>query len=189
VAAIIPLSMAWIGDAVPYHLRQPILARFMVGQMLGITAGMFVGGLAADTVGWRMPFFALTLIFLISGVALLYLNRRLPNYARATRKGEGPAMRRLATDFKLLTARPWARIVLLAVFIEGAFLFGALAFIPTHVYRTHGISQTAAGSLVMLFGLGGLLYAAASGLLVKRLGEPGMTICGGVFGASMLLLI
>src|SRR5687767_14081810 len=35
VGAIIPLSMAWIGDVVPYANRQSVLARFLIGQMLG----------------------------------------------------------------------------------------------------------------------------------------------------------
>ena len=31
-AAIIPLSMAWIGDVAPYQQRPPALARFLIGQ-------------------------------------------------------------------------------------------------------------------------------------------------------------
>ena len=32
-AAVIPLSMAWIGDVVDYERRQPVLARFLIGQL------------------------------------------------------------------------------------------------------------------------------------------------------------
>src|SRR5690606_25962251 len=56
-AAVIPLSMAWIGDVVAYQHRQTVLARFMVGQILGVSAGSFFGGLVADRFSWRMPFF------------------------------------------------------------------------------------------------------------------------------------
>src|ERR1700716_783664 len=42
-AAIIPLSMAWIGDVVPYNERQPVLAKFLIGQILGVSAGVLVG--------------------------------------------------------------------------------------------------------------------------------------------------
>jgi len=35
-AALIPLAMAWIGDAVPYERRQGVLARFLLGQILGM---------------------------------------------------------------------------------------------------------------------------------------------------------
>ena len=39
-AAIIPLSMAWIGDVIAYEQRQPVLARLLVGQILGLSAGV-----------------------------------------------------------------------------------------------------------------------------------------------------
>ena len=43
--SIIPLSMAWIGDVVPYEKRQPILARFLLGQILGLASGTAIGRL------------------------------------------------------------------------------------------------------------------------------------------------
>ncbi|NHZ81299.1 MFS transporter [Massilia sp. CCM 8695] len=42
-AAIIPLSMAWIGAVIAYEQRQPVLARFLIGQILGAPA-LLVGG-------------------------------------------------------------------------------------------------------------------------------------------------
>src|SRR3569833_3310546 len=42
-AAVIPLSMAWIGDVTPYERRQPVLAGVLVGQILGLSAGVLVG--------------------------------------------------------------------------------------------------------------------------------------------------
>ena len=38
-AAVIPLSMAWIGDVVPYSRRQPVIARFLVGQIMKQSKG------------------------------------------------------------------------------------------------------------------------------------------------------
>jgi MFS family permease len=37
-AAIIPLSLAWIGDVIAFEHRQPVLARFMSGSILGSSA-------------------------------------------------------------------------------------------------------------------------------------------------------
>jgi len=37
--ALIPLSLAWIGDTVAYERRQAVLARFLIGQMFGIAMG------------------------------------------------------------------------------------------------------------------------------------------------------
>ena len=62
-ASLIPLTLAWIGDSVPYAQRQPVLARFMIGSTLGIIFGQVAGGVFADTIGWRLSFVAPALVF------------------------------------------------------------------------------------------------------------------------------
>jgi len=49
--------------------------------------------------------------------------------------------------------------VLLAVFLEGTFMFGAFAFIATHLHRHYGVSLSFAGMLVMLYGAGASVRA------------------------------
>lgn len=188
-ASIIPLSMAWIGDVIPYQQRQPVLARFLIGQILGLSTGVLIGGLAADAHNWRLPFFFVALIFVIVGIALLSLNRRLPIHARHLHRMEGAAVPRMVREFGQVLAAPWARLVLLTVFLEGAFLYGAFAFIASHVHRTYGMSLTSSGALVMLFGLGGFVFALASAALVRNLGEIGLSLWGGIFLAASLFAI
>lgn len=188
-AAIIPLSMAWIGDVVPYDRRQPVLARFLIGQILGLSTGVFVGGFAADHLSWRVPFFGIGIGFVAISIALFAVNRRLPAHARAVNRVAGHAVRRVVTEFAQVLARPWARVVLLTVFLEGAFLYGAFAFIATHLHERFGLPLAAAGSTLMLFGFGGLLFAIASAPLVRRLGEVGLTLHGGLLLGGSLLAI
>jgi len=54
-AGIIPLSLAWIGDVVPYKDRQPVIARFLLGQISGLALGAAVGGIAAENTEFRCP--------------------------------------------------------------------------------------------------------------------------------------
>ena len=75
-AAIIPLSLAWVGDTVPYAQRQELLARLGLGTTLGIVAGQVAGGLITDALGWRWAFVFLTLLFGASGALLLVDGRR-----------------------------------------------------------------------------------------------------------------
>lgn len=188
-AAIIPLSMAWIGDVVPYAIRQPVIARFLVGQILGLSTGVLIGGLAADHLGRHLPFFAVAVLFAGLCLALVALNRRLPASATTTTRAEGPVLHRMLGEFGAVLAKPWARVVLLTVFFEGAALYGAFAFIATHLHQAFGLSLVAAGSVVMLFGLGGVLFASGAQWFVRHLGEAGMAAWGGSLMATALLAI
>ncbi|MFM7227029.1 MAG: MFS transporter, partial [Betaproteobacteria bacterium] len=78
---------------------------------------------------------------------------------------------------------------LVSVFIEGALVFGTLAFIPTILHLRLGLSLTAAGSLVMLFGIGGLGFAIFSPLLVRTLGEQRLIRLGVSMMAIAMLTI
>jgi predicted MFS family arabinose efflux permease len=188
-AAIIPLSLAWLGDVVPYENRQPVLARFLIGQILGLSTGVFVGGFAADHQSWRAPFFVIAMGFVVVSMTLFALNRRLPEHARRRSSAEGNPFRTMIDEFAQVLAGQWARVVLLTVFLEGACLYGTFAFIATHLHMVFGIALATAGSMVMLFGFGGLLFAFASKLLVRSLGEVGLCGVGGTLMAASLLAI
>ena len=56
---IIPISMAYVGDVTPYERRQPILARYLSGQIFGQLFGQAAGGVLGDLLGWRTVFFVL----------------------------------------------------------------------------------------------------------------------------------
>ncbi|MDQ7969869.1 MAG: MFS transporter [Oxalicibacterium faecigallinarum] len=188
-AAIIPLSMAWIGDVIPYKERQPVLAQFLIGQIIGISAGVLLGGFTADHLSWRVPFFLLSFCFVLISLTLFAFNRRLPARALTTHRAEGSAVRRMFNEFSLVLQRPWSRVVLATVFLEGAFLYGAFAFIASHLHHVHHLSLTRAAGLVMLFGLGGFLYAISSRRLVRGLGEKGLVHWGGLLVMASLLII
>ena len=188
-AAVIPLAMAWIGDVVAYEQRQPVLARFLIGQICGLSMGVWLGGFAADHLGWRTPYFVLTALYAGVGVALFLSERRLPPEARAMRRGQDSALRRMAADFAHVLEGRWARVVLATVFLEGLFLFGPLAFVAAHLHRRLEVSLSTAGALAMLFGMGGLGFALGSRTLVARLGERGLARAGGVSVAVALVTL
>src|SRR5689334_20933366 len=54
---IIPLSMAYVGDVTPYERRQPILARYLSGQIFGQLFGPAAGGVLGELFGGRNVFF------------------------------------------------------------------------------------------------------------------------------------
>ena len=88
---------------------------------------------------------------------------------------------------RLVLAAPWPRVVLATVFIEGLLVFGALAFAPSYLHERFDISLTAAGALVAVYAVGGLLYTVVAGRILKRLGERGLAVAGGlVLGVAFL---
>ena len=190
--ALIPLSLAWIGDSVPYERRQSVLARYLIGQMFGIALGQVLGGLGADYLG-AGPVFVVLAVWFAATAWLMWRFR--PSGAETPHGAQGSLIGRFS---EVLSAR-WSRVVLLTVFIEGLLLVGALAFVPTHLHRAYGLPLTAAGSVVMLFGAGGLVYAAFSATLLRRLGEPGLAGGGGIllaasfvgiaFGSTLLIAV
>ena len=180
--ALIPLSMAWIGDTVAYERRQAVLARFLIGQMFGIAMGQVLGGLGADHFGEGPVFVVLAIWF---AAAALLMWRSAPQREALSQPPAGNIVQRFAA----VLAVPWARVVLLTVFVEGILLFGALAFVPTHLHRVYGISLTLAGAIVMLYGVGGLVYAALSPMLIRRWGEAGLAGGGAVLLALCFAVI
>ena len=188
-ASIIPLSMAWIGDVVAYEDRQPVLARFLIGQILGLSCGILLGGFAADYLSWRAPFFLIAASFLATGIYLIRMNQRLPAHAKQLHRAEGGALMRLIGEFRKVLEVPWARKVLGTVLIEGALVYGALAFVPSHLHTVHGVSLAAAGSLVMMFGFGGFAFAMRSRQMVRYLGEVGLIRHGALMMALPMIVI
>lgn len=173
-AGVIPLAMAWIGDAVPFERRQPVMAWFILGQILGVGSGQLVGGLAADTFGWRGAFAGIGVWFALASATLYAASRRLPQGAVAP---AGQA--RWFAGMRTVFGTRWARVVTLTGFVEGAAVYAALAFAALHFHRSLGVSLTQAGAMAMGFGAGGLLYVAFSRRIVAWLGELTVSRMGG----------
>jgi predicted MFS family arabinose efflux permease len=185
VGAIVPLAMAWIGDAVPYERRQPVLARFLIGHMLGLALATSASGFLGERYGWQAMYFALSGLYALTALLLFAELRSNPltREVRAATGGLVDAFHRMAA----LVRRPWVRVILATAFVEGVLLYGATAFIALDLHLRFGLSLGASGAMVAAFALGGLGYAAFAGRIVPRLGERGLAAGGGAFIAASLL--
>ena len=186
-AWIIPLGMAWIGDVVPYERRQQVLGRYMSGQIIGQLFGQAAGGIIGDLLGWRAMFFVLAATLAIAALALLRelavnpLTRPAPQ-TEARWRG-------FIAEYSVVLARPWARIVILAVGCEAALVWGAFAYVGADLHLRFGLTYTMVGIVVGTFGIGGLLYALTVKQLVARFGQTGLALHGGfLLGLAYLML-
>ncbi len=182
-AAIIPLAIAHVGDTVDYSVRQATLARLSAGTLTGLVAGQVLGGVAADTVGWRVAFVVLAAVFLATGLAALRLQARLAGAARPVPPPAIVGAASLLRGWHAVLASAWSRRVIGFALLEGALMFGALAFVPTWLHETAGLSLAAAGGAVAAVGVGGLVYAALARRLIPLLGERGTLTLGGALVA------
>ena len=183
-AGIVPLALAWIGDAVPYEVRQTTIARFMMGQISGLIIGQAFGGWFGDFAGWRAAFVVILALYALATVGLAFELRRNPLANGAPSKA--PLSAAIAT-FGNALRRPSVRALMLAVFLEGFFCFGAVAYITTMLHFRFDLTFGQAGLLLIAFGLGGILYATLARRIVPRFGETGVArISGTLFFFAFL---
>lgn len=202
-AGIIPLSMAWIGDQVPYAQRQEALARLMGATVSGMMFGQWFGGFAAQNWGWRSAFAALALLFALAAAGLLRQLRggqgaAVPAPGSAAGTGAATATEAAAPPASALSyvhktlallCVPRVRWVLTVTAIEGACAFGTLAFVPSRLIDGFGLSASAAGAVMVLYGVGGLCYSLFARRWLAALGERGLALTGGTLLAAGLLAL
>lgn len=186
-AGIIPLCMAWIGDQVAYDRRQETLAKMMSATVSGMMVGLWFGGFAAEHLGWRVAFAGVSVLFATAAAVLWRQLRSMPAAAAAPDALGFVAY--VANTFALLRNRR-VRQVLTVTAIEGALVFGAMAFIPTHLHQQFGMGVVLAGSVMMLYGVGGLLYSRLARRWLAWLGgERGLVRTGSACIVAGLLTL
>ncbi|TXL75968.1 MFS transporter [Vineibacter terrae] len=190
--AIIPLSFAWIGDVIPYARRQPVLARFITGQILGMIFGQVAGGILGDAFGWRWVFGALAIAYVVAGLVLL-LHLRFDPLTRLRDSSGVPGLAGLVRSWRDtigLLRDSWVRVILTAVAAEGFLFFGAFTYVGNELRHRFAIDYTIVGLAMTAYGGGGLVYTAGVGRLVQMLGEAGLARVGGtLLGTGFVVLV
>ncbi len=159
-AAVIPMSLGYIGDKFPYQDRQIALARFMSALMIGQIVGSTLGGLFGQYLGWRYIFVVFGIVALTISVLLAREARRFPE-PRTTSRSLGPAI--------------------LTVPLGGLLIFaGLLGILPRFV----SWSFEAAGAALLVYALatqyGGLLKRPTAPLVLGTVMLEGLFVFGGL---------
>jgi MFS transporter, YNFM family, putative membrane transport protein len=180
---IIPISMAYVGDVTPPERLQPVLARYLSGQITGQLFGQAAGGILGDLFGWRNVFFLLAVMFAVATTGLVFelaVNAQTRSQ-RHDRKGPGGGF---VADYRAVLSSRWARFIIGISFLESVLCWGAFAYVGADLHLRFGLSYTLVGVTVAGFGIGGLVYAATVKALVTRLGQRGLAIGGGLILAA-----
>lgn len=177
--AVIPLAIAWIGDAVPYAERQATIGKFLTGMVMAQLLVGPVSGVMAEIAGWRASFLVLAALALVVGV--LMLRRAAPEPRVAATRGLG------LSQYGVLLRAPAGRRLMGAAALDGAVLFGgAFPFIGAFLIERFALSPGQAGLVVAGFGVGAFIYTRLAKRLVARLGEQGLLgVGGGVLAVAL----
>ena len=173
-AAIIPLSLAYIGDKFPYEERQAALGRFMSALMLGQIISASLGGIFGQYIGWQGIFLLFGAISLIVSAGIWRESKRLPEEPKAQTGSLFDLSR-----FKPIVEKPASRLVLITVMLEGLFLFGALPYQGVSLIRRFHLGEAQVGFMLASYGIGGLIYSFTVKKVIAKLKETGMLILGG----------
>jgi predicted MFS family arabinose efflux permease len=170
--AMVPLSIAHIGDTVEYGTRQATIGRFLAATTMGAVVGGSLAGMFAEFFGWRF-------VFIVLGVAGFAVAIRIGQIAaRTPRPPRAAATAVRITHLGLIKQRA-TRIVWGAVFIEGWLVLGAVPYVGAYLRQTFALDYLTIGLVLGSFGLGGASYSFVVRWLVATLGERRMVMAGG----------
>lgn len=184
-AAMIPLSLAYIGDAFPYKERQAAIGQFLGAVALGNILSTSLGGIVGDYLSWRYIFLLYGLVALLVCFALWRTVRGLPPQVKPDGKFSFNSFKK----YWELLAKPAPRLVIVAVFIEGVFFFGGFTYLGAFLKAQYDLAYIVIGFMLTGFGFGSLIYSRSVRWLVGKFGENGLILLGGFLAFVCYLLI
>src|SRR5712691_9466479 len=206
-AGYAPASLSLLGDFFSRAQRARVLSFWSIGTLLGAAIGVSLGGLVADTLGWRWAFY----IVGIPGLIAAFLAWRITEPARGTFDKASEDMEdsgtsdttashgKIGKDF-LEILRNLFKIptywILVGAFVFSFFTIGGTSFwLTTYLTRAFGLSLTRAGSLsgivLVSSGLIGTVLGGWLADIVQRRRPEGrliISMLGFLIGAPLVLL-
>lgn len=189
----VPPSYAIISDTFPRERRTTAMAIFNLGPPLGSALGVAFGASLAAAFNWRIPFYVIGAIGVVTALAV-YLIVREPR--REQREGEAAAGQADATQagFLATIAQFFGNPLLLTASLAsgaGNFItYGLLNFTVLFLMREKGMALGDVAiwyALVVAIGMGAGIYA--SGRLVDRFAARSKAAYASVPAVSLLLAL
>jgi len=182
-AAVIPLSLAYIGDVVPYGRRQSTVATLMGVTALGAALSTAVGGIVGNFLSWRALFGAYGALSLAVTAALFLVPAGPPPVPAPSGPGAG------FDRYRRVLRSDRARLLYLLVALEGLFVQGGFTYLGAYLQSRFGLDYLAIGLLLSLYGGATLLASRVLPRVLPRLREQGLILLGGLLiGAGFLVL-
>jgi MFS family permease len=164
-AACQPSSHSLISDYFPPERRGVALSVYSLGIPIGIMGGYLIGGWINHYFDWRTAF----LVVGIPGIFLALLVRlTLQEPPRGYAEGAQAAAdaETLGSTLRFIWSLRSYRHMALAAALHTLYGYGALAFVPVFMIRSHGMTNTAElgawlGIIALIVGVTGILLGGA----------------------------
>lgn len=154
-------------EQIPHKFRSLGSAIINSGMAFGIALGLMMSSWIAYTLdmGWRMPFYILGGLTLVTGVLILLLVKERPRTVSSEAKAQGSSFKSMIKNRNLL-------LTYLMVFCSLFGFFMILTWLPYYLQTERGIPAENIGNISSLVAWvsipGGLLFASISDRLGKR---------------------
>lgn len=173
-AGCTPPAHSLIADLVEPAKRASALAFYALGIPIGTLLGMLIGGLLADTVGWRNAFLIVGLPGLLLAVVVFMVLRdpRRTGMMQASATSQPGAQMPMGDALKAMFSSR-AFVLLVTAGSAAAFLaYGKVTWITIFFQRTHGLTPGETGFWFGLVnGAAGITGTFLGGYLADRFGS------------------
>ncbi len=168
IATAMVIGASVISDVYPRNKRGKAMGSYMFVLLIGPTIGPVIGGIIADTFGWRSLFLFLTVL---GSVVAFVAWKMLPETLQKPHKSSPLTIFRLAKNRKI------ALMCLL-----GATMFGTLyifsTFLPVLFHEKYGLTSTQIGLAYLPSGLALLAGTYIGGRLSDKKGRRPVFLAG-----------
>lgn len=181
-AAIMPVSLALIGDVFPVEERQTAIGSFMGMSFLGQGLSMAIGGSIAYFLNWRGVFGVYAGLAVLSSILLFTIGKNIPSTKNKDTKALMPYI-------NILKNRSSAIIYALVIF-EGIFLIGSFSFLGGFIKQEFDMNNFVIGMVMTAFGIMALLAGRRAGKIAGKIGRKKTAVIGLSFAfiADLLLV-
>lgn len=160
-----PPAHSLIAEIVPPEKRASALSLYQLGPPIGGLIGMVLGGILADSIGWRMAFVVVGLPGILLALVVVTLLRD-PRTSAAVTAIKPPTVSFGESFSQILASRANRRVLAACAFAATA-NFGMLIWGPIYLQRSFGMTASQTGIWF------GLVSGIASGLGVWLGGQFG----------------
>ena len=162
-----PPSHSMISDYYPPEKRGTALSFYSMGAYIGILLGFMLGGIVADTFGWRMAFVVVGLPGVVFAIALR-LSVKEPLRGR-WETGSTDKVPTLRATLAVLRRTPSFWYIAIGAGLISYTGYGNGNFFPSYLVRSHHMSLAQVGvTLALVTGVFGMLGTFLGGFLGDR---------------------